>query len=257
MKNDLFQVSGSPTIELAVSCDVLIEESHGSQVSVQIEGSEDAIAQFKVKQLGNTISVEQERTRGSGNIFTVGSTVMNMSGDGMSVSSINGNTYISGGSGKVFVNGKAVDLGASVSETKVRLLISTPSGGGLEAKLQGSTVLVSTCYFDEAFVEIEGSSSAALYSGSLDIRVSGGAKIKAKLNAGELTASVAGSADIEVLGSMSKASVNISGSGKVVTVGDCVGDYRADVSGSGKVTHRGSIGGRIRKSVSGSGSINL
>lgn len=262
MQREFFGVG---EIKLKTACDVQIVGCTGTgKAIVEIEATEEQLKDFEVRQDGDTVAIVQKSTSTRGMI--IGDVIMGGSfqgvistGRGTTVINRGGNTYISGGSGKIFVNGQEIDLNAGAGGESVKpptIKILATSGLNLSAELY-SGKLTTRVPFNGAEIDYQGHVEAEIAAVDLDANISDSGILRAAILGGDLDVTIAGSAQVFVTGKWSKAGVNISGSGSVNSSGECLGNYSATVSGSGRVVHTGIVGGRVKERVSGSGRVQI
>lgn len=214
-----FTVS-EPLIDLSVSCNVAILQGDSGIVNVQIDG-DDVDKDFAVSQEQQKIKIVQKNQQsGGGNVIIgdmiMGRNVIMSNSGGVSITTSGGTTYITGGSGRVVVNGVEVDTSGKVSGGKPynppQITLYIPVNSSLDATLSGSSKIGCEVALDDAYISAKGSVTAVLSSAkTLDCQVSGSADVKAKLTGGALTLQCSGSADIDITGKWSSAVVNVSG----------------------------------------------
>lgn len=256
MKKYSFNVN-HPLLEIESSVNIAVSPSLDSLVRVEIEGDEDD--NISVKQRGDTIEIKAN-TQGI-NSQTIISTngVTQISGGSFSgVSMVNGEIYISGGSGSVTVNGKRIDLGSGEGKEHKPTLIKiyTPFAD-LELCLRGMAKFASSQMFDDVFVDLNGSTQAIFDANEIKADLSGSSQLQANIKGGELNVDTSGSSNASIVGDVESVKADSSGSSHVTTSGKCLGDYKADASGCSSIRHKGNILGRARKRQSGMANIDI
>lgn len=260
------KVKSNPYVHIDVSCNLNLYTSDSNSIFVEVVGKEDEF-KFETNSKNYDLNIRQ-LNKSSGGISIVNGNMNfgNISqisvGSGTSIITSGGSTYITGGSGKVFVNGKQVNISDYTDEHSDNLLelnVYLPSCD-LDLEISGVAQIQSSVKnIDRLNISCEGTSVISDIScNHLDINASGASEIvKAIVTGGELNVSSSGSSEIQLHGEYSRVSVTSSGSSEVTTYGDCTGDYRAVGSGSSSIRHRGVVDGRVRESKSGCATISI
>lgn len=260
-----YSFNATETLEIASSSDIKVYPSKSGLLEIEVTGSEEAIANIKVEKQGNTATIEDNSSSGSGTqIITSNGTSIIQSFSGGTVingvSMIGNNIHIGGGSGSVFINGKRINLDdtTATKEDYVPTLITvyTPIVD-LSLTLRGVAKFVSTAIFDNVDIDLSGSSEATVNGTDFNVDLSGTSKLTAAIQGGDLKIDTSGCSSAFVRGNVKYVNADSSGTSSIKTDGICLGDYKADASGCSSITHRGSIRGRAKERVSGVASINL
>lgn len=141
-----FEVTEAPELEISVACNVRIEPTNYDSVYVTAIGDESQLEKLEVYQQGDTIIIRQELPSysfGNGNVV--------IGGSGMTVTQINGVTYINSGRnvhvGEVYVNGQRVQTGGYGENAEqfepVEITIYCPAGADLDLDLSGEAAFLS------------------------------------------------------------------------------------------------------------------
>lgn len=262
MKKYSFKAS-NPSLNISASSNIAVSPSKDGTIQIEVTGSDKAIENVTVKQSGNTISIE-DRSSGSSSqtiISSGGNIFQSFSGNVSNISMVDGDIHIGGGSGSVYVNGKRIDLDGDRTESKephkaTLITIYTPIAD-LDLTLKGLAKFASSQGFDNATVDLSGSTQAIFTANSIDLDLSGTSEVKATIYGGDLAADTSGTSTASIVGDFKSCKADTSGTSKVTTSGTCFGDYKANASGCSSIRHKGAIQGRARERVSGVASINI
>ena len=281
MATHRFLVTGLPELNVQVGCPVEFVQADeaglytgetrqlGAEAfTVEVETEGDDIT---VSAGGNVVTVRQTGLNtGGASIGTIvagdlagGVTIVNgrvISG-GRSISVSGGNINIVGGSGgssRVTINGKVIDLDAlpdAPAAPVSRVRIVAPRGSTLEGQFSGEARVTGNLTFGGAYVALSGLAEAGItVEGSLAASLSSSGRLIARVNgAVQVTASSSGSALLT--GQFDSVQAIASSSGSIQTTGECAGDYNATASSSASITHRGPVRGRVRQRESSSGRV--
>lgn len=267
-----FSMIELPELDVQVGCDVEFVQTVAmgatqrlgdASYEVEVEATGDGIA---VTASGNVVTV---RHAGAGG-FSIGGIVAGDIVGGMSV--VNGrvisggrsisvsgdNITISGGGGRVIVNGKQVDLdGAPDAPPPPRVRIVAPRGSVLEGTFKDQARVSGDLTFGSAYVALSGSAEATVaVDGPLNAQVSSNGRLSASANgAVRVTASSSGQARIS--GQFESVEATASSSASIQTAGRCLGDYTATASSSASVSHSGAMNGRVRQRESSMGRVRV
>lgn len=256
MLNKTFQISGQPNLEIDVSCNVRIQPSQSSyEIHIEAEGDERALEQLEVLQVSDrTVVVQQSNV-----IF----------GNSMSVTQVNGTTYINSGRvvnigervvGAVYVNGKKVSGGdVDIEEyDPINVTIWCPPEAILQLDIGGEAVFVSTISLAHTTIDGSGCAQVAIADvEDLIVDVSGCVKMKVANVSGRLSVDAAHSCNLSFDGNYEMVMVDALGACHINTYGTCRGNYVVDASGACHVTHHGKIEGRVKRDVSGVARVNV
>jgi beta-glucosidase-like glycosyl hydrolase len=267
MLEKTFATNGTVDLEINVACDVVLTQSEDdNEVRVTIEGDEQSLEEFEIHQSSDrTVTVKQNQGRFTNN-FGNSNVVI---GNGMSVTQVNGATYINnvraGNSvhiGEIYINGKRVTNEFDDQDFKpiqpTKVTVYCPESISLDLDLRGQATFKSQVHLTEATIDCSGQVKVAITSvEDLNLDVSGQSTFLVSDAQGKLIVDVSGQSQIEVDGAFDKVSVDVSGQSSVVTRGICHGNYIADASGMGRISHYGTVEGRVKKDCSGMGSINV
>ena len=241
-----FNFTDAPNLELSASCPVLIVPSQDGTTKVAIDANADDLEGFQVNQIGDTVFLRQNAGRGAGSI---------------NISSVGGSVHISGFSGgSVIINGVRMDAGGfgNRQSTKMpRVVIAAPSGGNLEADMNGQATLLSAIFHNEAHLDLSGQCKVAVAAGEIDLETSGQGTVILNVGGGDLKVDTSGMGSCQAFGEFNNVKADLSGMGSIFTEGTVKGRYNADASGMGSIMHRGPIHGRVKKTSSGMAQIHV
>lgn len=264
MKKYSFKAS-NPSLNISASSNIAVSPSKDGMIQIEVTGSDKAVESITVKQSGDTISIE-DRSSGSSSqtiISSGGNIFQSFSGNVSNISMVDGDIHIGGGTGSVYVNGKRINLDDSNDRTESKepykatlITIYTPIAD-LDLTLKGLAKFASSQGFDNATVDLSGSTQAVFSANSIDLDLSGTSEVKANIYGGDLTADTSGTSTASIVGDFKSCKADTSGTSKVTTSGTCFGDYKANASGCSSIRHKGAIQGRARERVSGVASINI
>ncbi len=258
MKKYSFNVF-APTLKISANSNIAVSPSKDGLIKVEVDGTDKAIENITVKQQGDNIVIEDRSSSGnSQTIVSNGRTVI--SGDvvmGNSISMVNGDIHINGGSGSVYFNGKRIDLDGDRSDSKeaytskaTLITIYTPIAD-LDLTLKGLAKFASSQNFDDACIDLSGCTQAVFTANSVELDLSGTSEAKVQINGGELTVDTSGTSQALIVGDFKSCKSDSSGTSKISTSGTCFGDYKASASGCSSIRHKGEIKGRTKEKVSG------
>lgn len=241
---------------------------------VGVDGDPEMLAAITTRSDGGTLRIEGSlpfRPGGRNGPFS-GTTFFSGGNVTMTVGSVGGSFYSSGGGRSMFIiDGREVDI-----DRYIRLVVAVPAAANVQVRgLIGAAGIAGDLDGDLEFSpsyqaelvtygrvrsltgDITGSGSATVgaVDGSAEIEISGSGSVRAGSVGGAVDARVSGSGSVAVGGgSSARLRASVSGSGHVDHRGDIRGDARLRVSGSGQV-YASSVFGSVDPKVTGSGSI--
>lgn len=174
-----------------------------------------------------------------------------------SISTINGQTFISSGGGISIING--VVYGGEPAKQPPKTTLYVPSG--LDLYVSGILNQVQSQVSHQSVnLDLSGQTEVILSKVTKDIigDMSGQTKLTcSKAKSIALNLNLSGQSGYNVDGSFEYVKIKTSGQSRATTSGKCKGNYDARSSGQSTISHSGSILGRKNKDSSGQSSIRI
>jgi hypothetical protein len=267
-----YSMNGTATLKINVACNVeilpFVEDGAtvrlgSNKVRVEVEGEG-----VKVSQTGDTVTIRQENLDSqSGGVTIIGGDyaggnifVGSVNVGGRSISTSGGTTIITGGSGRVVVNGKVIDLDAAGdAPTPPSVKVYVNHAPVVEIDIQGHAKLTVAPMVSELFgsAKNQATISATNISGPLDVTLQNAANITKANVQGTVKISASNSSRASITGTFESVDATASNSSSINTSGTCTGTYTATASNSSSINHYGTVQGRVRRSATNGASVNV